>query len=155
MKRENIPKHIIAVSAFVTNENNEVLLVKVQWRSDTWEMPGGQVEEGEALDIAVAREVLEETGLVIQPIGITGVYYNATKRILSVVFKAKYISGEIKVPPEEIKEAKFVELNENNIEKYITRPHMRSRTLDAMYAKNTIPYETWEVDPYNLKGRLF
>lgn len=31
------PKHIIAVSALVTNENNETLLVKTHWRSDTWE----------------------------------------------------------------------------------------------------------------------
>jgi 8-oxo-dGTP diphosphatase len=44
-----IPKHIIAVSAFIENEKNEVLLVKVQWRKDTWEMPGGQVELGEPL----------------------------------------------------------------------------------------------------------
>lgn len=152
---EVAPKHIIAVSALVTNEDNEVLLTKVQWRLDTWEMPGGQVEEGEALDKAVSREVLEETGLVINPVGITGVYYNATKQILSVVFKAKYISGEIKVPPEEINEARFVDLHEKNIDQYITRPHMKSRTLDAMNAKNTIPYETWEVTPYNLLGRLY
>jgi 8-oxo-dGTP diphosphatase len=152
---EATPKHIIAVSALVTNEDNEILLTKVQWRLDTWEMPGGQVEEGEALDKAVTREVLEETGLVIKPVGITGVYYNATKQILSVVFKARFISGEIKVPPEEINEARFVDLNEKNIDQYITRPHMRSRTLDAMNAKNSIPYETWEVNPYNLLGRLY
>jgi 8-oxo-dGTP diphosphatase len=152
---EATPKHIIAVSALVTNGDNEVLLTKVQWRLDTWEMPGGQVEEGEALDKAVSREVLEETGLVIEPVSITGVYYNATKQILSVVFKAKYISGEIKVPPEEINEARFVDLNEKNIDQYITRPHMKSRTLDAMNAKNTIPYETWEVTPYNILGRLY
>jgi 8-oxo-dGTP diphosphatase len=148
------PKHIIAVSAYVTNENGEVLLVKTHWRSDTWESPGGQVEEGEPLDIAVCREILEETGIVIRPIGITGVYYNATINLLSVVFKAKYVSGEIIVQPEEIQEAKFTELNESNIEKYITRPHMKSRTLDAMKAVNYIPYETWEVSPYHLLGRL-
>jgi 8-oxo-dGTP diphosphatase len=151
---ETTPKHIIAVSALVTNEDNEVLLTKVQWRLDTWEMPGGQVEEGEPLDKAVSREVLEETGLVIEPVGITGVYYNSTKQILSVVFKARYISGEISVPPEEINEARFIDLNEKNIDQYITRPNMKSRTLDAMNAKNTIPYETWEVNPYNLLGRL-
>ncbi|WP_414635279.1 NUDIX domain-containing protein [Bacillus sp. NTK034] len=144
----------IAVTAFVTNDENEVLLTKVQWRLDTWELPGGQVEEEEALDKAVAREVLKETGLVTKPIGITGVYYNSTKQNLVVVFKAKYITGEIKVPPEEINEAKFVELNEKNINQNITRPHMQSRVLDAMNAKNTIPYETWEVSPYNLVGRL-
>ena len=152
---DTIPKHIIAVSANVTNEDGETLLVKTHWRSDTWEAPGGQVEEGEPLDKAVCREILEETGIVISPIGITGVYYNATKNILSVVFKAKYISGEIKIQPEEIKEAKFVHLTEENINNYITRPHMKSRTIDCMKAKSFIPYETWEVNPYNLVGRLF
>ncbi|PEY42055.1 DNA mismatch repair protein MutT [Bacillus cereus] len=141
------PRHIVAVSACITNESNEILLVKVQWRADTWEMPGGQVEEGEPLDQAVCREVLEETGLLVEVVGITGVHYNASKHILSVVFKVEYVSGEIK-------EAKFIALNEDNIDEYITRPHMKSRTLDAIKAKNFIPYETWKVDPYDLIGRL-
>lgn len=153
MKEEH-PKHIIAVSAYVTNENGEALLVRTHWRSDTWECPGGQVEEGEALDKAVCREVLEETGIVICPIGITGIYYNATSQLLSVVFKAEFVSGEIVTQPEEIREAKFIDLNEENIDKYITRPHMKSRTIDAMNAKTFIPYETWEVRPYTLLGRL-
>lgn len=126
----------------------------MHWRADTWELPGGQVEEGEALDQAVCREIKEETGLTVKPIGITGVYYNTSMHILAVVFKVAYISGEIKIQPEEIQEAKFVDLNEENIDEYITRPHMKSRTLDAMRATHFIPYETWEVQPYNLIGRL-
>ncbi|MCC2458528.1 NUDIX hydrolase [Bacillus cereus] len=148
------PKHIVAVAGYLTNEKNEVLLTKVNWRADTWELPGGQVEEGEALDQAVCREIKEETGLTVKPIGITGVYYNTSMHILAVVFKVAYISGEIKIQPEEIQEAKFVDLNEENIDEYITRPHMKSRTLDAMRATHFIPYETWEVQPYNLIGRL-
>lgn len=148
------PKHIIAVAGYLTNEMNEVLLTKVHWRADTWEMPGGQVEEGEALDQAVCREIKEETGLTVKPIGITGVYYNASMHILAVVFKVAYVSGDIKIQPEEIQEAKFIALNEENIDEYITRPHMKSRTVDAMRATHFIPYETWEVQPYNLIGRL-
>ncbi|WP_404407931.1 NUDIX hydrolase [Jeotgalibacillus malaysiensis] len=148
------PKHIIAVSANVVNDQGQTLLVKTHLRPDTWETPGGQVEPGEPLDQALSREVLEETGLVISPAGITGVYYNVTKHLLAVVFKAKYISGDIKIQPEEIKEAKFVELTEENIGQYITRPNMQSRTLDCMKAENVVPYETWEVTPYNLLGRL-
>lgn len=148
------PKHIVAVAGYLTNGKNEVLLTKVHWRADTWELPGGQVEEGEALDQAVCREIKEETGLTVKPIGITGVYYNTSMYILAVVFKVAYISGEIKIQPEEIQEAKFVDLNEENIDEYITRPHMKSRTLDAMRATHFIPYETWEVQPYNLIGRL-
>lgn len=150
------PKHAVSVSALVMNEKNEVLLLRTHWRSDTWEMPGGNVEVGEPLDKAVCREFLEETGIVIRPIGITGVYYNATKHVLSVVFKAEYVSGEIKIQPEEIKEARYIKLHESNIDQYITRPQQKSRTLDAMNSKCFIPYETWEVNPtYNLLSRLY
>lgn len=150
----NIPKHIVAVSAYITNEKNETLLVRTHWRADTWESPGGQVEEGECLEKAVCREVLEETGIVIQPIGMTGVYYNTSSQILSVVFRAEYVSGEIKIQPDEIKEAKFIPLDESNISEYITRPNMKSRTLDAMLAKQYSPYETWSTRPYQLLHRL-
>lgn len=119
------PKQTISVSALIRNERNEVLLLRTHWRSDTWEMPGGNVEVGEPLDRAVYREFLEETGIEIRPVGITGVYFNATKHVLSVVFKAEYVSGEIKIQPEEIKEAKYIQLNESNIDQYITRPQQK------------------------------
>lgn len=112
------------------------------------------MEEGEPLDEAVRREILEETGIVVRPIGITGVYYNVTKNLLSVVFKASYVSGNLEIQLEEIKEAKFVKLTLSNIDNYITRPNMKSRIIDAMKAEHMTPYETWEVSPYNLLGRL-
>ena len=150
----NYPKHIVAVSAYITNPEGEALLVKALWRKDTWEPPGGQVEQGEALDEAVRREVMEETGIEIIVHGITGVYYSATSEILSVVFRAECRNSEIRMQPEEIFDAKFIKLTEGNISDYITRPHMCSRTLDAMRAENSVPYETWETRPYNLLGRL-
>ncbi|WP_327607665.1 NIPSNAP family protein [Virgibacillus tibetensis] len=39
------PKHIVSVSGYIANENGEVLLVRNLHRSDTMEMPGGQVED--------------------------------------------------------------------------------------------------------------
>ena len=101
-------------------------------------------------DELMAEFFLKTTSSIIGP-GETVVLPKISK---SVVFKAEYVSGEIIMQPEEIKEAKFVQLTEHNIHEYITRPHMRSRTLDAMKAKNFVPYETWEVRPYNLLGRL-
>jgi 8-oxo-dGTP diphosphatase len=141
------PKHTISVAALVMNEKGKTLLLRTHWRSN--------VEVGEPLDVAVCREYLEETGIVIRPLGITGIYFNTTKQVLSVVFKAEYVSGEIKIQAEEIQEARYIELNESNIDQYITRPQQKSRTLDAMKAKNFVPYETWEVNPaYNLVSRL-
>lgn len=147
------PKHIVAVSAYVTNEKNEVLLVKTHWRSDTWELPGGQVDEGESPSEAVKRELYEETSIVIEPIGVTGVYYNTTQGIVSIVFCANYVTGEINIQPEEIKDARFISLNESNIDNYLVRPHMKSRALDAM-KKDRVPYETWEVAPFHLLERI-
>ncbi len=95
----------------------------------------------------------EETSIVIEPIGVTGVYYNTTQGIVSIVFYANYVTGEINIQPEEIKDARFIALNEANIDNYLVRPHMKSRTLDAM-KKTRVPYETWEVAPFHLLERI-
>lgn len=150
----SVPKHIIAVSAYVTNQLDQVLLVKTHQRADTWELPGGQVEEGEPLDQAFCRECREETGINVEPVGITGLYYNTTSHILSIVFLCEHVDGELEIQPEEIKEAAFFSLSESNIHEHITRPHMNSRTLDEMKNKSFVPYETWKVRPYELISRI-
>lgn len=149
-------KHFVAVSALVKNEDGHVLMVRTHVRSDTWEMPGGFVDAGEPLDAAVCREFLEETGVVIRPLGISGVYYNERLHVMSVVFHAEYVSGEITIQPEEILEAKFIDLHDTNMDEYIKRPHVKSRTLDAMNADRLVPYETWDLNPprYKLLSRM-
>ncbi len=39
-----------------------------------WSLPGGLVETGERLEQAVAREVLEETGLIVEPVEFYGLF---------------------------------------------------------------------------------
>ncbi len=39
-----------------------------------WSLPGGILEVGESLDQAVRREVLEETGLVIEPVEVVDLF---------------------------------------------------------------------------------
>jgi ADP-ribose pyrophosphatase YjhB (NUDIX family) len=39
-----------------------------------WSLPGGALEIGESLDHAVRREVLEETGLVIEPVRVFEIF---------------------------------------------------------------------------------
>ena len=39
-----------------------------------WSLPGGLVETGESLENAVRREVLEETGLEVRPLGVLEIF---------------------------------------------------------------------------------
>lgn len=144
-------KHLVAVSALVRNEIGHILMVRTHFRSESWELPGGFVDAGEALDVAVCREFFEETKIVIRPLGISGVYYNERIHVLSLVFNAEYISGDIKIQPEEILEARFLDIDESNIGEYVKRPHIKSRIIDAMNTKNSVPYETWDLNAPNYK----
>ena len=59
---------IVAVGAFVFDAENRVLLVERARApgAGLWTVPGGKLEHGETLVQAVAREVREETGLVVE-----------------------------------------------------------------------------------------
>lgn len=54
--------------------DDAVLLVRMTYGSSRGRLmlPGGLLDPGETLDFAIAREVLEETGVVADPIGIIG-----------------------------------------------------------------------------------
>jgi 8-oxo-dGTP diphosphatase len=65
--REFPSRPIVGVGAVVI-EGNRVLLVKRanEPMKGEWSLPGGAVELGETLEAAIAREVLEETGLEVE-----------------------------------------------------------------------------------------
>lgn len=74
-----MPTHIVAVGGIVENEQGHVLLVKT--RHEGWVFPGGQVEAGENLMDALAREVKEESGIDVVVCGLLGVYSNTSSYI--------------------------------------------------------------------------
>jgi 8-oxo-dGTP diphosphatase len=147
------PKHIMSVCGYITNENGEVLLVRNYHRSDTMEMPGGQVEEGESLEDAIHREILEETGVIVRLSGITGIYQNVTSGVTCVVFRGEYESGELRPAENETSEAVFMQLTKENLRDFVTREQLVNRTLDAMEG-HYIPYEAHKVRPYELISRF-
>lgn len=95
-----IPKHIVSAATIVVNEAGEVLLIKGPRRG--WEMPGGQVEEGESLAQAAIRETFEESGIEVEIIKFCGVFQNVSRSICNTLFLAKPIGGTPTKSPESL-----------------------------------------------------
>ncbi|MFD2673088.1 NUDIX hydrolase [Marinicrinis sediminis] len=149
---EESQPHYAAVTAFVTNEKDEVLLVKSAQRSDTWELPGGRVEANETLEQAVKREVREEAGIEIEVFGVIGTYQNYNKGMI-VNLAARYVSGELRGKPGEIMEARFIPVSPQNAAQWITRPHFLTRLLDSFQGRS-VPYECYQAKPASVLHRL-
>ena len=58
---------VICAGAVIRDDDGRLHMVRrgVEPARGTWSLPGGRVEPGETLKAAAAREVLEETGLVV------------------------------------------------------------------------------------------
>ena len=92
MSSRDSAQHSVSVSAAVVAPDGRVLVVR---RRDNgqWEPPGGVLELEETIQDGLRREVLEETGLLVEPVALTGVYKNMTQHIVALVFRATVVEG--------------------------------------------------------------
>lgn len=68
-----------------------------------WSIPGGAIELGEEAEQALRREVSEETGLIVEPLEIIGVYDSIVRshgtiqyHYTLVDYLCRYISGDLR-----------------------------------------------------------
>ncbi|GGE55811.1 NUDIX hydrolase [Priestia taiwanensis] len=102
-------KYVITSGAVVMNTNGEILLKKDPKRG--WELPGGQVEEGEAFQETVIREVKEETGIDIEVLSFCGVSQEISNHICNMWWLAKALNDETKTSEESL-EVVFCDVEE-------------------------------------------
>jgi ADP-ribose pyrophosphatase YjhB (NUDIX family) len=86
-------RHSVSVTGVVTDEHDRVLVIQRRDNS-RWELPGGILEADESIEDGMRREVLEETGVKVEPVRLTGVYKNIKLGVVALVFRASRISGE-------------------------------------------------------------
>ncbi|HET6777167.1 MAG TPA: NUDIX domain-containing protein [Actinomycetota bacterium] len=108
----------VGARAVVRRDDGRILLLRrasdVSMDPGTWELPGGKMVYGEALRDALAREVLEETGLNVQvgdPIHVT--HFNKEPFwVTTVTFVCDHLGGEV-VLSHEHEEFAWVDLSKN------------------------------------------
>lgn len=94
---------VIAVSAFVTDERDRLLMIR---RTDNglYALPGGRHELGETMTETAVRETDEETGIRIEVTSLVGIYSNPdhvmaysdgeVRQEFSICFRARPVGGE-------------------------------------------------------------
>lgn len=85
----------LGVACAIFDDDGRVLLSR---RGDfnTWNLPGGRLDSGEALMDAAAREVREETGIVAHVERVVGVYYADGWDRLTVLYAGWPLGGSLK-----------------------------------------------------------
>uniref|UniRef100_A0A1B6CVH3 Nudix hydrolase domain-containing protein n=1 Tax=Clastoptera arizonana TaxID=38151 RepID=A0A1B6CVH3_9HEMI len=87
------------VMAVLFNDDNEVLMMQEAKSScaGQWYLPAGRIEPGENIEEAVIREVLEETGLHMEPTSLVMVEC-ASKAWFRFILTGHIIGGTLKTP---------------------------------------------------------
>jgi 8-oxo-dGTP diphosphatase len=120
LKRHYPDQPLVGVGAVVF-KGGEVLLVRrgQEPAKDSWSLPGGLVELGETMTVAIQRELAEETGISVRLLGIAAVleriFPDPEGRIayhyILVDFLCDYLDGEL-TSGSDITAARFVPINE-------------------------------------------
>jgi 8-oxo-dGTP diphosphatase len=73
--REYPDRPIVGVGAVIFDEGRVLLIQRGHAPMEgEWSVPGGALEVGETLEAGVKREVLEETGLEVEPVAMVEVF---------------------------------------------------------------------------------
>ena len=129
----------LGCSAVLFNEKRDKVLLTRRADTGQWCLPSGGVEPGESVTETCEREFMEETGLQVRAIRLTGlcsnpnrlVIYNDNDRfqIISLNFEVEAVGGKIGLS-DETTEVGFYSLTE--IEKMNMMNHHKQFIVDTM-----------------------
>ena len=96
----------LSVKIFIRDERGCFLFLKrsleSSWNPGKWDLPGGKVDEKERFDLALCREVKEETGLPVVLEGVLGAgeYETATHRVAQLILWGTSPESEVQLSGE-------------------------------------------------------
>jgi len=110
---------------------------------DMWDLPSGGVEKNETIIQALKREIKEETGLNVKPVRLVGVYHNYRRKVISLLFLVKVISGKLRKNEEadDHKYFSYKKLPKNTV------PKQKERIINYFNNKKEITVATQKSKP--------
>jgi ADP-ribose pyrophosphatase YjhB (NUDIX family) len=99
----------LVVTAFPVTERGEIVLLRrgIEPGYGSWAQPGGFLEVDETVNQAAIRETFEETGLLIEPGEIIGLYTRLEAAVVTIAFEARIVGGVAIVTPEALEVRTF------------------------------------------------
>ncbi len=135
----------IGSCAVIFDEQHERVLLTQRSENGLWCLPVGRMEPGESIEECCRREVLEETGLSIEPTRLIGIYSNrdqlviykdgAKVQMLVLSFEAAITGGTL-ILSSETTDAKYFRFEE--LESLEMHDRHKDRVLDAL-ANSPVP----------------
>jgi ADP-ribose pyrophosphatase YjhB (NUDIX family) len=99
---------LVVTTLPVTDQGELVLLRRgIEPAIGSWAQPGGFLEVDETVTEAARRETLEETGLIVEPGEIVGLYARLEAAVVVLAFEARIIGGTVRTSPESLEVRTF------------------------------------------------
>ena len=121
----DLPRHVVVVLVFI-RQDDRILLVRQDYGSGYWSLPGGSMEHGESIEEAAIREVKEETSLDVQITRVVGLYAKPEEEAIAITLEAEVTGGTLQAD-NEIGECRFFPVNQLP---HPIREHLRERVVD-------------------------
>jgi len=92
----------LVVTTLPITADGEIVLIRrgIEPGLGTWAQPGGFLEVDETVNQAAVRETWEETGLLVEPGEIVGLYTRLEASVVTIAFEARIVGGTPGPTPE-------------------------------------------------------
>jgi len=99
----------LVVTTLPITDHGEVVLIRrgIAPGFNLWAQPGGFLEIDETVGEAAIRETLEETGLLVEPVAIVGLYSRVQAAVVVLAYEARIVGGEPRATHESLETRPF------------------------------------------------